>query len=283
VSRVQRLVVVLALNLALVASLVIVGVTAHSLAVLAAGGDYLLDAAGICVALLAIHLSARPGRRASRLRPTNVAALVNAGWLLVLEVLVAGAAIGRLVAGAPEVDGLPVLIVSAVAALAMTAGALILRGDDDDDREEDADGTPGDRDASIAAVLLDTVADAAAAAGVAVTGAIILATGSWYWLDPAVALAIAVVVAYHALALIRKVVTSPGGTGSGPAKINPPSGALQSDGDQRGAAAWAGAARARHRAPRGVQRRRVRHRHHPAGPGHRAARRCPQPPAALAR
>jgi cobalt-zinc-cadmium efflux system protein len=49
------------------------------------------------------------------------------------------------------------------------------------------------------------VADAAAAAGVAVVGAIILATGGWYWLDPAVALAIAVVVAYHALALIRKV------------------------------------------------------------------------------
>ena len=59
----------------------------------------------------------------------------------------------------------------------------------------------------MAAVLLDTIADAAAAAGVAVTGAIILAMGGWYWLDPAVALAIAVVVAYHAFALIRKVLT----------------------------------------------------------------------------
>ena len=83
-------------------------------------------------------------------------------------------------------------------------GALILRGDDDDGGD-DADGAPGDRDASVAAVLLDTVADAAAAAGVAVTGAIILATGGWYWLDPAVALVIAIIVAYHALALIRKV------------------------------------------------------------------------------
>ena len=197
-SRVQRLVIVLALNLALVASLVIVGVTAHSLAVLAAGGDYLLDAAGVGVALLAIYVSARPGRTAGRISPTSVAALVNAGWLLLLEVLVAGAAIGRLVTGTPEVHGLPVLVVSAVAALAMAAGALILGGDDGDD-------AAGDRDASVAAVLLDTVADAAAAAGVAVTGAIILATGGWYWLDPAVALAIAVIVAYHALALIRKV------------------------------------------------------------------------------
>ena len=58
----------------------------------------------------------------------------------------------------------------------------------------------------MAAVLLDTIADAAAAAGVAATGPIILATGGWYWLDPAVALAVAAVIAYHALALIRKVI-----------------------------------------------------------------------------
>jgi cobalt-zinc-cadmium efflux system protein len=54
--------------------------------------------------------------------------------------------------------------------------------------------------------MLDTVADAAAAAGVAATGGIILATGGWYWLDPAVALVIAVIIGYHALALLRKVV-----------------------------------------------------------------------------
>jgi Co/Zn/Cd efflux system component len=58
-SRIQRLTVVLALNGALVAGLVAVGVTAHSLAVLAEGGDYLLDAAGVGVALVAIWLSER--------------------------------------------------------------------------------------------------------------------------------------------------------------------------------------------------------------------------------
>src|SRR5207244_12183325 len=86
-SRTQRLLVVLILNLALVAGLVAVGVTAHSLAVMAEGGDYLLDAAGVGVALLAIHLSAR---RASGARPeaypnaTSVAALDTGAWLLVL-------------------------------------------------------------------------------------------------------------------------------------------------------------------------------------------------------
>ena len=97
-SRTQRLLVVLVLNLALVAGLVITGVTAHSLAVLAAGGDYLLDAAGVGVALLAIRLSARRagnGPRQGSLNASSVAALINSGWLLALEVLVAAAAIDR--------------------------------------------------------------------------------------------------------------------------------------------------------------------------------------------
>ncbi len=202
-SRTQRLVAVLVLNLALVAGLVAVGARAHSLAVLAEGGDYLLDAAGVGVALLANRLSARPaspGRPQGYPNAKSIAALVNGGWLLALELLVAGAAVNRLVTGTPTVEGLPVLVISGVAALAMAAGALVLYGDPDD-----GEGEAEERDLSVAAVLLDTIADAAAAAGVAATGAIILATGGWYWLDPAVALAIAAVVAYHALALIRKV------------------------------------------------------------------------------
>lgn len=197
----QRLTVVLSLNLALVAGLVAVGVTAHSLAVFAEGGDYLIDAAGVAVAMFAVWLSARsPGqaRRTGHLNATSVAALINAGWLLTLELLVAAGAADRLLTRTPRVDGLPVLIVSAFAAIVMTIGAIVLHADDDGDEEGDL---------SVAAVLLDTIADAAAAAGVAVTGAIILATGSLFWLDPAVALAIAGVIGWHAFALIRKVLT----------------------------------------------------------------------------
>lgn len=196
---------VLVLNLGLVAALVAAAVTAHSLAVLAEGGDYLLDAAGVGVALLALRLArpARRGRLSGRPNATNVAALINSGWLLVLELLVAGAAAYRLITGTPPVDGLPVLVVSGIAALVMTAGALILRSHPDD---EDEDATSGP-DLSIAAVLLDTIADAAAAAGVAVTGAIILVVKGWYWLDPAVALAIAAIVACHALMLIHKILS----------------------------------------------------------------------------
>jgi cation diffusion facilitator family transporter len=202
-SRTRRLVVVLILNLGLVAALVIVGATAHSVAVLAEGGDYLLDAAGVAVALFAIQAEARSSSRprpAGRPAATDLAALFNGGWLLLLEILVAVAATERLLTRAPEVHGLPVLVVSGVAALVMTAGALVLGADADD-----ADERAGDRDLSVAAVLLDTVADAAAAAGVAATGGIILAVGGWYWLDPAMALVIAVVIAYHAVVLLCKV------------------------------------------------------------------------------
>jgi len=203
VSRAQRLTVVLVLNLGLVTALVIIGLAAHSLAVFAAGTDYLADAGAIGVSLLAIRLvgrapsSARPGGYPNA---TNIAALINAGWLLILNVAITVAAILRLAAGTRNVEGLPVLIVSSIAAAVMLAGALVLRGDRGQDDDEE--------DLNVKAVLLDTAADAAAAAGVAASGAIILGTGGWYWLDPAVALVIAAVIAYHAQKLTRKAVTA---------------------------------------------------------------------------
>jgi cobalt-zinc-cadmium efflux system protein len=199
-TKADRLWFVLLLNLLLIAALVIVGMAAHSLAVLAAGVDYLADAAAIGVSLLAIRRVRRPQRQHPRRStdPTHIAALVNAGWLLVFNVGVVIAAMRRLVAGAAEVHGLPMLIVSATAAPVMFAGAIIVGGDLDDE--------DGGEDLNIKAVLLDTAADAAAAGGVAVTGAVILATHGWYWLDPAVALAIAVVIAYHAVVLVCRAV-----------------------------------------------------------------------------
>jgi cobalt-zinc-cadmium efflux system protein len=209
VSRTQRLALVLLLNLAFVTLLLAVGLAAHSLAVFAAGADYLADAAAIGVSLLAIWLAARPptsSRPRGYPNATNIAALVNAGWLLILNIGIAVAAAHRLAAGTQRVDGLPVLIVSATAAVVMLAGALVLRGDaEDDDGDHDDDHDEGGEDLNVKAVLLDTAADAAAAAGVAVSGAVILGAGGWYWLDPATALVIAVIVGYHAARLIRKI------------------------------------------------------------------------------
>jgi len=206
VSREARLRLVLGLNLVLVAGLIAVGLRAHSVGVFAEGVDYLADAAAIGVSLLAIKLAARPptARRPQGYpRATTFAALVNAGWLLLLCLLVAVGALVRLLQGTTEVHGLPVLIVSGVAALVMLGGALILGRDTDYDLEDNVDVDDGDL--NMRAVLLDTAGDAAAATGVAVAGAVILATHGWYWLDPLVALVLAVVIGVHAALLLRRI------------------------------------------------------------------------------
>ena len=197
-TRTGRLRVVLVLNLLLVGALVVVGLSAHSLGVLAEGVDYLADAAAIALSLVAIWLSNRPPTLKhphGYPKATLLTAAVNAGWLLVLSLLVGAGAIGRLVTGAHEVHGLPVLIVSGIAAVVMVVGALILGGDAAD--LDDDNGSLNMR-----AVFVDTAADAAAAAGVAVAGGIILATGGLFWIDPTVAFVIAIVVGYHAVRLL---------------------------------------------------------------------------------
>jgi cobalt-zinc-cadmium efflux system protein len=132
---------------------------------------------------------------------TTWAAGVNAGWLLVLSVSILLGAAGRLLTGASEVHGLPVLIVSGIAAVVMFVGALILGGDGDN---------KAGGDLNMRAVLLDTAGDAAAAAGVAVAGAVIYAAQGLYWLDPVVAAVIALVVGYHAVRLLIEIVRALG-------------------------------------------------------------------------
>ena len=116
-----------------------------------------------------------------------------------LSLLVAAGATDRLVTGTHQVHGLPVLIISGIAAAVMVGGVLILGGDIDD---------PDDRNLNMRAVLLDTAADAAAAAGVAAAGGVILATDGLFWLDPVVALVIALVVGYHVARLLGAITTA---------------------------------------------------------------------------
>lgn len=194
-------------NLVLVGALLAIGLTAGSIAVYAEGADYLADAAAIGVSLLAIALARRgPTRRHPHgfPRATRYAALVNAGWLLVLSLLVTVAAAGRLATGTREVHGLPVLIVSGIAAVVMLAGARLLGGDVDLKDGPGRSATESE-DLNLRAVLLETAADAAAAAGVAVTGAIIYAAHGLYWLDSTVALIIATVIAYQATRLLARI------------------------------------------------------------------------------
>jgi cobalt-zinc-cadmium efflux system protein len=185
----KRLGLVLGINIAMVLGLALVGVLAHSLGVLASGADYLGDALGAGLSLVALRMSRR---ERGHPRATSFAALANSSFLLVVTLAVAAEATRRLSTGAPPIHGVPVVIISVVAAVAMILCAFILG---------DVEG-----DLSMESVMLDSVADAAAAIGVAISGAVILITGGTYWLDALVALVISVVVGYHAIKLIRKVV-----------------------------------------------------------------------------
>src|SRR5450755_4081449 len=103
----RRLGLVLAINLAMVVALLLVGLLAHSLGVLSSGADYLGDALGTGLSLVALKLSRHQhGHR----RATSYAALANSSFLLLVTRGVVAEAIHRLTTGAPSIQGVPVVI-----------------------------------------------------------------------------------------------------------------------------------------------------------------------------
>jgi Co/Zn/Cd efflux system component len=80
----KRLGLVLVINVVMVLGLVGVGLAANSLGVLASGADYLGDALGTGVSLVALRMSRHHGHS----RATSFAALVNATLLLLVTLAV---------------------------------------------------------------------------------------------------------------------------------------------------------------------------------------------------
>jgi cobalt-zinc-cadmium efflux system protein len=195
-SQRRRIAVVLCLNLALIAGLVVAAVAAGSVSLLAAAGDTVGDCVGLVLGLIAIALRDRDPHHPHAQRPIAIAALVNAGLLLAVTVGVVIESVLRLAEGSPEVDGLPVVIASVATVVVMLAGAAVLGL------------SAAHEDLHMRSVLIDAFADAAAAAGVAVAGVVILLTGGWYWLDPVLALAISAFVGVAAVRLGVKAVAA---------------------------------------------------------------------------
>lgn len=174
----------------MIIGLLIVGASSHSLGVVAAGGDYLLDCSAIALGLLAINIR---DRASGSSKATTVVALINSLFLLAVTCFVVFGAVHRLNSHTPRISALPVLIVSSIAAIVMTVGAFII-GDEEHD------------DLHMRSVLLDTISDAVAAAALAITSAIILITKGFYWADSVVALGISTVIAYQAVKLLQEAV-----------------------------------------------------------------------------
>jgi cobalt-zinc-cadmium efflux system protein len=183
-----------ALNLGFVIVEATYGVLGHSMALLADAGHNLSDVLGLAIAWGAAILTRRrpKGRYTYGLRGSSImAALFNAVFLLIAIGAIAIEAIQRFSSPAP-VAGWTVIIVAGVGIVINTITALLFMR-----------GSKGDL--NIRGAFLHMAADAAVSAGVVIAGFVILATG-WSWLDPAVSLAIVVVIALGTWGLLRDAV-----------------------------------------------------------------------------
>lgn len=192
-SQESRLYRVLLLNVSMIAGLVIVGLSSHSLGVLAAGADFAADSIAIGLGIMAIRFSHHPHGHP---KATSIVALINSVILLIVTASVLFGGINRLRTNTPHIEGLSVLVVSVVAAIVMVISALILGRD------------AGKEDLHMRSVLLDTIADGASATAVAVTGGIIFITGRFFWIDSLVSVIIGLIVGYNAVKLLKDVIRS---------------------------------------------------------------------------
>ncbi|MEO5722977.1 MAG: cation diffusion facilitator family transporter, partial [Ilumatobacteraceae bacterium] len=109
------------------------------------------------------------------------------------------------------VEGGLVLVVALIAAAANFGAAAALGGGFHDHAADDhtalgpgaIDAAGDSHDLNMHSALLHMISDGAVSIGVALAGLVILLTGGWYWLDPAVSLAISVVIGVQGWKLLR--------------------------------------------------------------------------------
>lgn len=180
-----------ALNIAFVIVEAAYGFLSNSTALLADAGHNLSDVVGLLVAWGAATLARRvpTPRYTYGLRSTSIlAALFNAMFLLTAVGAIAWESVQRFAHPEP-VAGKTVMIVAAVGIAINGVTAWLF-----------ASGRKGD--INIRGAFLHMAADAAVSAGVVLAGGAILLT-QWQWIDPAVSLAICVVIVWSTWSLLK--------------------------------------------------------------------------------
>jgi cobalt-zinc-cadmium efflux system protein len=192
--RARRLSVVMGVNAVVVAVELAGGWLGRSMALVADAGHNFTDIAALGLALGAVHLARRPPTRAKSFgyhRYGVLAAQANAAGVLVVCAFIAAGAIDRLAHPGP-VRGTTVLVTALVAMALNGIAALVLR-------------ETSDRDLNMKSAVLHMAGDAATAAAVALVGLVNLLAAGALWLDPAVSIAIAVLIGVEAVSLGRRV------------------------------------------------------------------------------
>jgi len=188
----RRLAVVLVLSCLFLGVEVTAGIITGSLSLLADAGHMLTDVAGLALALAAMKLAERPPsprRTYGYHRVEILAALTNGLALLAVAGYILYEAWQRF--HSPRaVAASQVLAVAAVGLLVNMAGALLLR-------------SGSESSLNVRGAYNEVLADAASSGGVIVGALVILGTG-WTWVDPAVAVAIALFVVPRTVSLLHE-------------------------------------------------------------------------------
>ena len=182
--------IALVINAAMLLAAVVGGLLTGSLALLADAGHVLSDVGAIALGLGAAALASRPGGSRSTFglqRSEVLGGLLNGLALVVIAVLVAVAAIGRL-SDPPDVEGAGVLALGIFGLAGNVAATLVL--------------ARGDRaDVNLEGVLRHSLADALGSLAVVASGGVILATG-WLEADPIASLAVAALILLASVRLV---------------------------------------------------------------------------------
>ncbi len=187
-----RLAVVLGLSALFLGVEVVAGILTGSLALLADAGHMLTDVAGLVLALAAMKLAERrpsPRRTYGYHRVEILAALTNGLALLGVAGYILFEAWQRFHTPHRVAAG-EVLGVAVVGLLVNMGGALLLRAD-------------SEHSLNVRGAYNEVLADAASSGGVILGALVILGTG-WTWVDPAVAVAIALFVIPRTVALLHE-------------------------------------------------------------------------------
>lgn len=187
----KRLAWTLALAAVYMVAELVGGLMSNSLALLADAGHMLSDVGALALSLFALWMAQKPAtdrRTYGYYRTEILAALANAATLIAISVLIFVEAVKRFHAPEP-VMGLTVMWIAAGGLAVNVIGLMVLHGGKDDSL-------------NIRGAWLHMLTDALGSVGAIMGGVAVWAFG-WMWADPAVSLAISVLVLYSSWHLLR--------------------------------------------------------------------------------
>lgn len=181
----------LVVTLAYIVLLVVAGIRAHSLALLSEAGHNLSDFVALLLSLVAVYLESRPPSATKTYgwhRAGVLAALVNAGSLVVVSFLIFYEAFRRLQNPEHVQAGLMIWVAAAGVVMNGVIALLLYRSG---------------RDVNIRSALLHEIGDTVSTAAVIVGGWVILATGQ-YWIDSALSFGIGALILWSGFGICRE-------------------------------------------------------------------------------